>query len=204
MLHTSVLLPCSELNRTERVAWKVVIGHYPTDISQYLPPNKPSSSTEKLLMPLYERVRQLINGSLLIRDVVHTDELWYQCRVNEKTCYEVKLLLKGYKTFYSSTTLLSTVITDAPTPADNTVGQTEHNNSDESETVTTNLTEVMMTTIASLCVLISLTICVILYFLRKQRSKFNSQNELNCQTTVYYSNISGVGLNKQKLLHQTR
>ncbi|KAL0172220.1 hypothetical protein M9458_032531, partial [Cirrhinus mrigala] len=55
---SSVLLPCSEhplQNRTEQVTWKVVNGRQSTDISQYAPPNKPSSSTEKLLKPLYER-----------------------------------------------------------------------------------------------------------------------------------------------------
>ncbi|KAL0172209.1 hypothetical protein M9458_032520, partial [Cirrhinus mrigala] len=92
----SVLLPCSEhpqQHRTE-VTWKVIADYQLTDISQYRPPNKPSSSTKKLLKPLYMRARQLANGSLLIRDAVQTDELWYQCRVNEKTCYEVKLLMK--------------------------------------------------------------------------------------------------------------
>ncbi|KAL0172230.1 hypothetical protein M9458_032541, partial [Cirrhinus mrigala] len=94
---SSVLLPCSEhplQNRTEQVTWKVVNGRQLTDISQYAPPNKPSSSTEKLLKPLYERVRQLANRSLLISDVAKDDELWYRCSVNEKTCYDVKLLLK--------------------------------------------------------------------------------------------------------------
>ncbi len=93
-----MLLPCSEhplQNRTEQVTWKVVNGHQSTDITQYHPPNKPSNSTEKLVKPLYERARQLVNGSLLIRNAVHTDELWYWCRVNDKTCYEVKLLMKG-------------------------------------------------------------------------------------------------------------
>ncbi|KAL0172205.1 hypothetical protein M9458_032516 [Cirrhinus mrigala] len=54
----SVLLPCSEhplQNRTEQVTWKVIIDHQLTDISQYRPPNKPSSSTKKLLKPL-ERI----------------------------------------------------------------------------------------------------------------------------------------------------
>ncbi|KAK2903125.1 hypothetical protein Q8A67_007838 [Cirrhinus molitorella] len=174
---SSVLLPCSEhplQNRTEQVTWKVVIGHQSTNITQYPPPNKPSSSTEKLLKPLYERVRQLANGSLLIRDVVNIDELWYRCRVNEETCYEVKLLLK-----------------DAPTPADSTVGQTTDNYSDESETVTTNVTAVVMITIASLCVLTSLTIRVILVFFKKRRPKTDNQIELNHQSPIYYSEISG-------------
>ncbi|XP_042628315.1 uncharacterized protein LOC109089169 isoform X2 [Cyprinus carpio] len=197
-LNSSVLLPCSEHplhNRTEQVTWKVVSGHQSTDINQYRAPYKPSSSTEKPPDPLYERARQLKNGSLLVRNAGHTDELLYRCRVNEKTCYEIKLVIKDDKTFYStiletlSTTLLST--TDAPTPAaDNTAGQTEGNNHEESETVTANLTVVVMTTVVSLCVLISLTICVILYF-KKRRRKTNSQTELNCWSTIYYSNISG-------------
>ncbi|KAK2903126.1 hypothetical protein Q8A67_007839 [Cirrhinus molitorella] len=186
---SSVLLPCSEhplQNRTEQVTWKVVTGHQSTNITQYRPLNKPSSSTEKLLKPLYERVRQLANGSLFIMDVVHTDELWYRCRVNEKTCYEVKLLLK-----------------DAATPADSTVGQTKDNSSDESETVTTNVTVVVMITIVSLCVLTSLTIHVILILLKKQRPKIDNQIELNCQSTVYYSEISGVATQRRcKQVHQ--
>ncbi|XP_016323069.1 uncharacterized protein LOC107673794 [Sinocyclocheilus anshuiensis] len=179
---SSVLLPCSEQplqNRTERVTWKVITGHQSTDISHYRPPNKPSSSTEKLLKPLYERARKLANGSLLIREAVHTDELWYQCRVNEKTCYEVKLLLKGV------------LECNDPTPENSTVGQTEDNNNYGSETAITNSTVVVMITVVSLCVLISLTICVILYF-KKRRRKIDSQIDLNCQASVYYSEISGV------------
>ncbi|KAL1259383.1 hypothetical protein QQF64_009960, partial [Cirrhinus molitorella] len=188
---SSVLLPCSEhllQNRNKQVTWQVVNGRQTTNISQYGQPNKLSSSTEKLQKPLYERARQLANGSLLIMDVVNADNLWYRCRVNDKTCYEMKLLLKEYKTFYSTTvlellsaTLLSTVITDAPATADSTVGQTEDN----------IYTVVMMTTIVSLCVLTSLIVGILLYFLTKERSKFNSQIELSCRTTVYYSNISG-------------
>ncbi|XP_052434836.1 uncharacterized protein LOC127975094 [Carassius gibelio] len=174
---SSVLLPCSEhplRNRTERVTWNVITGHQLTDVLQYQPPNKPSNNTEKPPKPLYERARQLVNGSLLIREAVHTDELWYQCRVNEKTCYEVKLLLK-----------------DNPTPEDSTVGQTEDNNY-ESETVITNSTAVVMTTVVSLCVLISLTSCVILYF-KKRRCKIDNQiDDLNCQSAVCYSEISEV------------
>ncbi|KAL0172207.1 hypothetical protein M9458_032518 [Cirrhinus mrigala] len=52
---SSVLLPCSEhplQNRTEQVTWKVIIGHQPTEISQYRLPNNPSNSTKKLLKPL--------------------------------------------------------------------------------------------------------------------------------------------------------
>ncbi len=95
---SSVLLPCSEhplQNRTEQVTWKIVNDHQSTDITQYHPPNKPSNSTDKLLKPLYERARQLANGSLLIRGAEYIDELWYRCSVNDKTCYEVKLLMKG-------------------------------------------------------------------------------------------------------------
>ncbi|XP_026120157.1 uncharacterized protein LOC113099377 [Carassius auratus] len=190
-LNSSVLLPCSEhplQNRTAPVTWKVVNGHELTDITQYRAPFKPSSSTEKPPDPLYMRAKQLNNGSLLINNAVQTDELWYRCRVNEKTCYEMKLVMKD-KTFYStiSTTLSSTVITHAPTTAaDKTAGQTTTKNN-ESETY---LTVVAMTTVVSLCVLISLTICVILYF-PKQSHKTNSQIDLNCWTTVHYSIISG-------------
>ncbi|KAI2645477.1 V-set and immunoglobulin domain-containing protein 8 [Labeo rohita] len=205
---SSVLLPCSEhplQHRTEQVTWKVVNGHQSTDITQYRPPHKPSSRTGKLLKPLYERVRQLKNGSLLIRDVANIDALWYQCRVNEKTCYEVKLMLLK-------------VITDAPTPADCTVSQTEDYNTDKSETVTTetvttNVTIVVMTTIVSLCVLISLTVCVILY-LKKPRPRIDNQIESNYQSPVYYSEVSGgldvplyslvqPGVKKLKLLHSS-
>jgi len=63
--------------------------------AQYRPPHKPSNSTERVLKPLYERARTLGNGSLLIRDAIKTDGSWYQCRVSEKTCYEVKLVMKG-------------------------------------------------------------------------------------------------------------
>ncbi len=68
------------------------------------------------------------------------------------------------------------MITDAPTTADSTVGQTEGNNSDESETVTANLTVVVMTTVVSLCVLISLAVCVIFYF-QKQKPKVDNQSK---------------------------
>jgi len=110
-LNSSALLPCSEhplQNTTDKVTWKVVTGHHSTDITRYHPPNKPSNSTEKLPKPLYERARQLANGSLLIRNAVHIDELWYQCRVNEKTCYEMRLMIKGVFLETVSTTLVAT------------------------------------------------------------------------------------------------
>ncbi|XP_073702549.1 uncharacterized protein [Garra rufa] len=192
MLNSSALLPCSEhplQNRTEQVTWKVVIGHQPIDISQYRPPNKPSSSSEKLPNPLYERVRQLASGSLLIRDVVHTDDLWYQCRVNEKTCYEVNLLTKAHSTSNSTTELetLSTTLLSTDS-AENAFSQAE-SNSDKTETVTVNLTVVVMTTIMFLCVLISLSACAILYF-KKRRCKTNSQTQLNSRFSVYYSHVT--------------
>ncbi len=68
------------------------------------------------------------------------------------------------------------MITDASTTADSTVGQIEGNNSDESETVTANLTVVVMTTVVSLCVLISLAVCVTFYF-QKQKPKVDSQSK---------------------------
>ncbi|XDV40164.1 hypothetical protein PO909_009296, partial [Leuciscus waleckii] len=94
---SSVLLPCSEhplQYRTNQVTWKIFHGHQSTEIDQYRPPHKTSNSTERDPRPLYERVRILGNGSLLIRDAVNTDGSWYQCRVSEKTCYEVKLVVK--------------------------------------------------------------------------------------------------------------
>ncbi|XP_052474536.1 uncharacterized protein LOC128030711 isoform X8 [Carassius gibelio] len=174
MINSSVLLPCSEhplQNRTEPVTWKVVNGHQSTDIYQYRAANKPSSSTEKPPDPLYMRARQLNNGSLLIRNAVQTDELRYLCRVNEKTCYETKLVMKAV----------------VPASPDGLAGLSESNNG--SETVTTNLTVVVMTTVVSLCVLILLTVCAILYF-KKQRSKTNSQTELNSLFSVYYSRVA--------------
>ncbi|XP_056123660.1 cell adhesion molecule 2-like [Rhinichthys klamathensis goyatoka] len=95
---SSVLLPCSEhplQYRTDQVTWKIFYGHQQTEIAQYRPPHKPSNSTESDPKPLYERARILGNGSLLIRDAVNTDGSWYQCRVSEKNCYEVKLVMKG-------------------------------------------------------------------------------------------------------------
>ncbi|XP_016123345.1 uncharacterized protein [Sinocyclocheilus grahami] len=192
-LNSQVLLPCSEhplQNRTEPVTWKVINGHQLTDITQYRAPNKPSSGTEKPPNPLFERARLLKNGSLLIRKAVDTDELWYHCRVNEKTCYEMRLVMKAHNTSRSTKvleTLSTTLVTTAS--ADSLAGLAE-NNSDGSETVTTNLTVVvMMTTVVSLCVLISLTICVILYF-KKQRRKTNSQTQLNSRISVYYSHVA--------------
>ncbi|CAM4700021.1 unnamed protein product [Leuciscus chuanchicus] len=95
---TSVLLPCPEhplQNRTDQVTWKIVIGYQSIKIDQYHPRHKPSNSTERDPRPLYERVRILGNGSLLIRDAVNSDGLYYRCRVSEKICYEVKLVMKG-------------------------------------------------------------------------------------------------------------
>ncbi len=67
------------------------------------------------------------------------------------------------------------MITNVSASADGYFGQAE-SNSDESESVTTNSTVVVMTTIVSLCILISLTVCVILYF-QKRRPKTNSQRK---------------------------
>nr|XP_021328669.1 uncharacterized protein LOC101885506 isoform X2 [Danio rerio] len=94
---SAVLLPCSEhpqRNTTDKVTWKVIEGHGSTDITKYRSSSTTSNSTEKLSNPLFERARQLENGSLFIRDSVKADDLWYRCRVNEKTCYEVKLVIK--------------------------------------------------------------------------------------------------------------
>ncbi|KTG31952.1 hypothetical protein cypCar_00029950, partial [Cyprinus carpio] len=97
-LNSSVLLPCSEhplQNITDRVTWKIVKDHQSTEITQYRLYNPLNTKHSK---PLYERARQLVNGSLLIRNAVRTDESWYRCRVNEKTCYEMKLVMKDYET----------------------------------------------------------------------------------------------------------
>uniref|UniRef100_UPI00403C9B0B wu:fb59e12 isoform 3 precursor n=1 Tax=Danio rerio TaxID=7955 RepID=UPI00403C9B0B len=159
---SAVLLPCSEhpqRNTADQVTWKVIEGHESTDITQYRSSSKTSSSTEKLSKPLYERAKQLENGSLLIRDAVKADEQWYQCRVNEKTCCKVKLLIK--------------VVSDHSTPATSTIGQTQsyvHTNAD----MKTDPTAVLMATITSLFVLILLIICVSLYF-KKRRRKINNQ-----------------------------
>ncbi|XP_048008305.1 matrix remodeling-associated protein 8-like [Megalobrama amblycephala] len=164
---SSVLLPCSEhplQNRTDQATWKIFHGHQSTEIAQYRPPNKPSNSTERDTRPLYERARILGNGSLFIRDAVNTDGSWYQCRVSEKTCYEVKLVMK--------------VITDAPTPADSPAA------------VTINLIAVVMITIVSLSVFITLIVGATLYF-KKGRIKINSQIELDCWSSVSYSGVSG-------------
>ncbi|KAL1259392.1 hypothetical protein QQF64_009969 [Cirrhinus molitorella] len=187
----NMLLPCSEhplQNITDQVTWKVVVGHKTIDISQYRPPNKPSSSTEKLLKPLYERAKQLANGSLLIRDAVHTDEFWYQCRVREKNCYEVKLQLKTLFLETLFTTLETTVVTNVSASTDSLAGLAE-SNSDTSAAVTANLTVVVMTTIMFLCILISLTACVILYF-QKRRRKASGHIQLNERFSVYYSPVA--------------
>ncbi|XP_039535341.1 uncharacterized protein LOC120484309 [Pimephales promelas] len=186
--NTSVLLQCSEhpqQNRTDQEIWTIVVGHQSVDISKYRPPHKPSNSAERVLKPLYERAKKLGNGSLLIRDAVNSDELWYRCRVSEKTCYEVKLVMKGDGTSHS-TTKLETLSTTYHT-ADSPVVQTE-GNIDASAEVTTNLTAVVMTAIVSLCVLISLIMCVIFYF-KKRRRKIINQKASNCRFSAYYSQI---------------
>ncbi|XP_067305531.1 butyrophilin-like protein 2 [Pseudorasbora parva] len=91
--NTSVLLPCPKhplQNRTDQVTWKIVIGHQSIEISKYYTPHKSPNK------PLYERGRILANGSLLIRDAVIADGSWYQCRVSETACYEVKLVMKAH------------------------------------------------------------------------------------------------------------
>ncbi|XP_077066867.1 cell adhesion molecule 2-like isoform X1 [Siphateles boraxobius] len=188
---SSVLLPCSEhplQYRTDQVTWKILHGHQSTEIAQYRPPHKPSNSTERDPRPLYQRARILGNGSLLIRDAVNTDGSWYRCRVSEKTCYEVKLVMKDYGISHS-TTQLETLSTTCPTfhTADSPV--VHEGNIDASAEVTTNLTVVVIVTIVCLCVLITLIICVILYF-KKRRSNINSKTTSNCRFSEYYSQIS--------------
>ncbi|XP_056331780.1 uncharacterized protein LOC130243581 isoform X2 [Danio aesculapii] len=180
-LGSSVLLPCSEhpqQHTTDQVTWKVIEGHRSTDITQYRSSSKTSNSTEKLLKPLFERARELENRSLLIRNSVKTDELWYRCRVNDKTCYEVKLQFKD-ETFHSLTTF-STAQLDPPTPSKSPVGLLKGDTAALTASIITNLTVVVMATIA----------CVILYF-KTRRNKNNSQIELNCKSSVCYSKISG-------------
>ncbi|CAM4700005.1 unnamed protein product [Leuciscus chuanchicus] len=152
MPKTSVLLPCSEhplQNRTDQVTWKIVTGDQSINIDQYRPPHKPSNSTERDPRPLYERVRILGNGSLFIRDAVNSDGLWYRCRVSEKICYEVKLVVKDSH----STTKLETLSTTCSTchTAYSSVVQTK-GNIDASSEVTTNLTLLVMVTIVSLII----------------------------------------------------
>ncbi|KAK7147492.1 hypothetical protein R3I94_010120 [Phoxinus phoxinus] len=183
---TSVLLPCSEhllQNRTDQVTWKIVTGYQSKEIDKHRPTHKPSNSTERDSRPLYERVRTLGNGSLLIRDAVNTDGSWYRCRVSEKTCYEVKLVIKDYGVSHS-TTKLETLSTTCPACSPVVI-----DDSDASAEVTANLTAVVMVTIVSLCVLITLIICVILYF-KKRQSKFNRQTTSNCQFSAFYSQIA--------------
>nr|XP_021322585.1 uncharacterized protein LOC101884583 [Danio rerio]XP_021328667.1 uncharacterized protein LOC101884583 [Danio rerio] len=161
-LGSAVLLPCFEhpqQNTADQVIWKVIEGHRSTDITQYRSSAKTSSSTEqhKLSKPLFERAKRLENGSLVIRDSVKADEQWYQCRVNEKTCYEVKLLIK--------------VVSDPSTPAPATQSYV-HTHAD----IKPDLTAVLMATITSLFVLILLIICVSLYF-KKRRRKINNQSK---------------------------
>ncbi|XP_073781610.1 uncharacterized protein isoform X2 [Danio rerio] len=177
---SAVLLPCSEhpqRNTADQVTWKVIEGHESTDITQYRSSSKTSSSTEKLSKPLYERAKQLENGSLLIRDAVKADEQWYQCRVNEKTCCKVKLLIK--ETTLHSLTTFSTAQLDPSTPSESPVGLLK-GNSAALVSMITNLTVVVMATIT----------CVILYF-KTRSNKINSQIELNCKSFVCYSEMSG-------------
>ncbi|XP_067305794.1 uncharacterized protein [Pseudorasbora parva] len=171
--NTSVLLPCHKhplQNSTDQVTWKIVIGHQSVEISKYHTPHKSPNK------PLYERARIQANGSLLIRDAVIADGSWYQCRVSETACYEVKLIMKDVILSHS-TPKLETLPTACPTY-----------HTADSAAVTTNLTAVVMATIVSLCVLISLIICLIRYF-KKRRRKINNQ-KINCRFSVYYSHIA--------------
>ncbi|XP_056331648.1 uncharacterized protein LOC130243496 [Danio aesculapii] len=180
-LGSAVLLPCSEhpqRNKTDQVTWKVIEGHRSTDITQYRSSSKTSNSTEKLSKPLFERVRQLENGSLLIRDSVKADELWYRCRVNDKTCHEVKLQFKDL-VIAKSTTLRTTGT--LKTPAGHNKGNTD--------TTANNLTAVVTATVVSLLTILSLIICVIVYF-KKRKHRNNSHTELNRPLSVYYSYVA--------------
>ncbi|XP_043116347.1 uncharacterized protein LOC122360089 [Puntigrus tetrazona] len=196
--NSSVLLQCIEhprQNMTHQVTWKVIVGHQLTDITRYPHSKNPSSGTEKRSNPLYERARQLVNGSLLIRNAVHDDELWYQCRLDEKSCFELKLLIKGAFPETLSTTLEATVSADSPLVQ----GESDIN---ESESETASLSAVVLTTVVSLCLLMLLTICLILYF-KKRRCKTNSQTQLSDRFSVNYSEIvDGFGVPFYSLIEQ--
>ncbi|XP_052000759.1 uncharacterized protein LOC127656459 [Xyrauchen texanus] len=189
--NSSVRLPCyehSQQPRAELVTWEVIHGVQSTDVSQYL--CKELNSTERALRPLCERVR-MENGSLVINPVVKTDDMWYRCRENEQTCYEVKLEVKDYETF-NSTIILETLsktslATDVPASAVSTLTQSEGNSS-KSTAMTTNVI-VVIVSLLSVCALISLMACVAFY-IKKRRSKNTSQTELNCRFSVYYSQVS--------------
>ncbi|XP_051576553.1 uncharacterized protein LOC127453855 [Myxocyprinus asiaticus] len=193
--NSSVRLPCYEhlqQPRAEQVTWEVIHDVQSTDVIQYL--CKQSNIIERAPRHLCERVR-IENGSLVINPVVKTDDRWYRCRVNEQTCYEVKLEVKDYETF-SSTTILdilskTSLTTDVPASAVSTLTQSEGNSS-KSAAMTTNMI-VVIVSLVSVCVLISLMGCVALY-IKKRRRKNTSQTEFNCRYSVYYSQVSEAGL----------
>ncbi|XP_073781601.1 uncharacterized protein isoform X2 [Danio rerio] len=193
---SAVLLPCSEhpqRNTTDKVTWKVIEGHRSTDITQYRSSSTTSNSTEKLSNPLFERAKQLENGSLVIRDSVKADDLWYRCRVNDTTCYEVKLVIKVPGLVTAKSTTLFTTVTPK-IPAGHSRGNTD--------TTANNLTAVVMSTVVSLLTIISLIICVIVYF--KKRKHINNSHKLNRPLSVYYSYVAeGYDVPLYSLVEQT-
>ncbi|KAA0703199.1 hypothetical protein E1301_Tti007004 [Triplophysa tibetana] len=177
MPKSDIMLPCPEqLN----VKWEVLHGDKSTEITKY--ECKHSEKTQGATKPLCERsIRN--STSLIIRDVVNNDALWYRCRGN-KACYDVKLLVKDYET---SSVALSTALstTDASASAVSNVGQME-----ESRSSTATVASVL-----SVFIVASLIICVILY-LKIRKRKTTSQLEFRpnslyiARESVYYSQIS--------------
>lgn len=85
---SEITLPCPELLN---VKWEVLHNDKSTEITKY--ECKHTEKTEGATKPLCERSK-IVKTSLIIRDVVNSDALWYRCRGN-KTCYDVKLNVKG-------------------------------------------------------------------------------------------------------------
>ncbi|XP_056618603.1 uncharacterized protein LOC130432993 isoform X2 [Triplophysa dalaica] len=177
---SEIMLPCPELLN---VKWEVLHGDKSTEITKY--ECKHTEKTEGATKPLCERSK-IVKTSMIIRDVVNSDALWYRCRGN-KTCYDVKLNVKDYET---SCVTLSTALstTDKPDPTVSNVGQME-----DSRSSTATVASVL-----SVCIVASLIICVILY-LKIRKSKTTSQIEFRrnslyfARESVYYSQISEVG-----------
>ncbi|XP_057196670.1 uncharacterized protein LOC130558330 isoform X2 [Triplophysa rosa] len=175
---SSITLPCPELLN---VTWEVVHGDQSIEITNYS--CKHSQRTQGATKPLCERSKRN-NTSLIIRDVVNSDALWYRCRGN-KTCYDVKLQMKDYETSHETTALSTTVSTDAPASAVSNVGQKEDSRSSTAA----------VASVLSVCIVASLIICVIIY-LKIRKSETTSQNEFRqnslyfARDSVYYSQIS--------------
>ncbi|XP_065116828.1 uncharacterized protein [Paramisgurnus dabryanus] len=182
--NSTVTLNCPEhLN----VVWEVIHGDQSTGVTRYR--CKHSDSRNGARKPLCERVR-MKNESLIIRDVVNTDALWFRCRVNKMHCYDVRLYITDHETSDSttaretfSTAVQVTVLTNVSV---STVSVTDHSEGDWSLTAAVS--------VVSLCVIITLIMFGILY-LKKQTSETSSKSELSqisylLQDSVYFSQIS--------------